>query len=58
MSTATKPQNIIVDVAQQLLQINWQDGHSSVYELRDLRRADVSHAAALNPVTPRAWKHP
>lgn len=34
-----KPQNIIVDVENSLMQINWPDGHASVYALTYLRRA-------------------
>jgi DUF971 family protein len=34
-----KPQKILIDVKTKMMQINWQDGHESVYELTDLRRA-------------------
>ncbi len=34
-----KPQKILVDVENKLVQINWQDGHESVYNMTYLRRA-------------------
>ncbi len=34
-----KPQNIIVDLDNRLIQINWSDGCESVYDLTLLRRA-------------------
>ncbi|MBI5303955.1 MAG: DUF971 domain-containing protein [Chloroflexi bacterium] len=34
-----KPQKILVDVDNQAVQINWQDGHISIYDLTYLRRA-------------------
>jgi DUF971 family protein len=34
-----KPKNIVVDVENGLMQINWADGHTSVYEFTTLRRA-------------------
>jgi DUF971 family protein len=34
-----KPQKILVDVENKLLQINWRDGHESVYNFTYLRRA-------------------
>lgn len=34
-----KPQKILVDIENKLLQINWPDGHESVYNLTYLRRA-------------------
>ncbi len=34
-----RPKNIIVDVENRLMQINWNDGHESVYDLTQLRRA-------------------
>ncbi len=45
-----KVKNIIVDVANQLMQINWFDGHESVYDLTELRRA--CPCAACQP-----WVH-
>ena len=36
---ASRPQNIVVDVEHRLLQINWADGRTSVYDLTTLRRA-------------------
>ncbi len=33
-----KPENIIVDLDQRLMQINWCDGHSSIYDFTYLRR--------------------
>lgn len=34
-----KPNGIVVDLAQRLLQINWSDGAQSVYDFDTLRRA-------------------
>ncbi|MBI5649690.1 MAG: DUF971 domain-containing protein [Chloroflexi bacterium] len=34
-----KPQKILLDVENKLMQINWQDAHESVYDFTDLRRA-------------------
>jgi DUF971 family protein len=34
-----KPQKILVDVTNRALQINWQDGHASIFDLTYLRRA-------------------
>ncbi len=34
-----KPKQIIVDVQNRLMQIIWADGHESIYEFGDLRRA-------------------
>jgi DUF971 family protein len=34
-----KPQKILVDTENKLVQINWQDDHESVYNLTYLRRA-------------------
>lgn len=34
-----KPQKILVDVGNELVQINWADGHASIYEFTYLRRA-------------------
>lgn len=36
---AHKPTKILVDPATSQVQINWKDGHSSVYDLTFLRRA-------------------
>ncbi len=46
----TKVKNIIVDVENRLMQINWLDGHESVYDLTQLRRA--CPCAACQP-----WVH-
>lgn len=35
----TKPQKVLVDVDNKLIQINWADGHESVYDFTYLRRA-------------------
>ncbi len=35
---ARKPQNIVVDVDNRLMQINWADGHNSIYDFNQLRR--------------------
>jgi DUF971 family protein len=35
----SKPKKILVDVDNSLIQINWPDGHESVYDLTYLRRA-------------------
>lgn len=34
-----KPKNIVLDVDNRLMQINWRDGHESVYDLTMLRLA-------------------
>lgn len=34
-----RPQKILVDVENRAMQINWQDGHASIYDLTYLRRA-------------------
>ncbi|MBI3537641.1 MAG: DUF971 domain-containing protein [Chloroflexi bacterium] len=34
-----KPQNIVIDLDNKLLQINWNDHHASVYDFTYLRRA-------------------
>jgi DUF971 family protein len=34
-----KPAGIVVDLEQRLLQINWDDGHTSIYDFDTLRRA-------------------
>lgn len=34
-----KPQGIVVDVNNKLMQINWEDGHQSIYDFTYLRRA-------------------
>jgi DUF971 family protein len=34
-----KPQKILIDVENRGMQINWQDGHESIYDLTYLRRA-------------------
>ena len=34
-----RPQKILVDIENKLVQINWQDGHQSVYDFTYLRRA-------------------
>lgn len=39
MNTAPKPKGIVIDLAQRLLQITWDDGVVSVYEFDALRRA-------------------
>lgn len=40
MSAAhSKPHGIVVDLPRRLLQINWSDGASSIYEFDTLRRA-------------------
>ncbi len=39
MDLIHKPNNIVVDVENRLMQINWADGHTSVYEFTALRRA-------------------
>ncbi len=36
---ARKPQKILVDTESKQLQVNWADGHTSVYHLTYLRRA-------------------
>ncbi|MGB8646797.1 MAG: DUF971 domain-containing protein [Anaerolineae bacterium] len=33
-----KPQNVTVDIDQRLIQINWADGHSSIYDFTYLRQ--------------------
>lgn len=35
----SKPQKILVDIENRAMQINWQDGHASVYDFTYLRRA-------------------
>ena len=34
-----KPQKILIDVEHRAMQIDWQDGHVSIYDLTDVRRA-------------------
>lgn len=34
-----KPQKILIDLENRAMQINWQDGHESIYDLTYLRRA-------------------
>lgn len=39
MSAEFKPTGIVVDLAQRLFQINWNDGRESVFDFDTLRRA-------------------
>lgn len=39
MSAEFKPTGIVVDLAQHLFQINWNDGRQSVFDFDTLRRA-------------------
>lgn len=34
-----KPTGIVIDLEQKLVQFNWQDGHTSIFDLNTLRRA-------------------
>ena len=34
-----KPKNILIDLENRAMQINWQDGHESIYDFTYLRRA-------------------
>ncbi len=39
MSSQIKPQKILVDIENKLIQISWADGHESIYDFTYLRRA-------------------
>jgi len=34
-----RPQKVLIDIENRAMQINWQDGHTSIYDLTYLRRA-------------------